>query len=142
MLKTGLLIPPSKPTCSHVHLPSSRNDTPSSQLTEPQNCHHLSLIEFLYIQPFVKLFLLLYHFGISQNCSLLSIPEAVTPVYAVTVSHLDGCPVSVLSLPPFLPPPVYSLHCCQGGLSVMQILLLASLSNIFYCYPTGSKDKV
>lgn len=79
-----------------------------------------------------------YHSGL-----FISPSQNFTPVYAMTVEylHLDGHTASVFLLPPAPPPQVHCLHCSQGGLSSVQICLLASLSNIFYCYPTGSKDK-
>lgn len=96
----------------------------------------------LYIQPFAEFILLIYLLSISQNYSLLSISKADSPGYASTTSHLEGCPASVLFLPPFLPPQVHSLHCSQGGLSTMQIWLLASWATIVYYHLTGSKGKV
>ena len=145
MLKTELPIPPSKPAVSTAgSLPYGMSQHRPSWLSQKTviTLHSSSFSHSSY--PAIHESLpadlpLQYHSGLFISPSL----KFYSSLCHDCLMSVSGWPPSFsIPLPPIPPTPVHCLHCSQGGLSSIQICLLASLSNMFYCYTTGSKDKV
>lgn len=134
-LKSRLIIPPSKPACFHIlslmkwhHSSSSLSQTLLSPFT------HLSF------SPFISNHLQSSSYRLITSVSLCSLFSSLHPwSYYSNLCHyyLVTIPASEILPPPFLLLPVYSLHCNQDGLFVIQIWLLASLTKIFFLVSHG-----
>lgn len=134
-LKSGLVIPPSKPACFHI-LFSSWNDNTILPALWARHFHHPSLVYLFHLlYPIICKVLptdlsLQYH-SVHSSLHLWSYYSSLCHYYLITI------PASEILLLPFLLLPVYSLHCNQDELFVIQIWLLASLPKIFFLVSHG-----